>query len=115
MGCSLPKHLVHNEEYLSPSGPGVAQAAACLASTPQYAHVHFSRHVIGLVYTPPKGHKMEIDTAHTGLHMDPIGAACLLLADGNVCFCICCNAAVVFVYFFAIEAFYFFAELCFSA
>lgn len=84
MGCALPKHLLHSEDYLSPSGPGISQAAACLASNPQYPHVHFSRHVIGLVYTPPKGHGLLIDTAHTGLHMDPIGAACLLLADGTV-------------------------------
>jgi hypothetical protein len=84
MGCALPRHLVHTEDYLSPAGPGLSQAASCIESTPQYPHVHFSRHVIGLVYTQPKRHKKSIDTAHTGLHMDPIGAACLLLADGPV-------------------------------
>lgn len=69
---------------MSPTGPGLSQAASCLASAPHYPHVHFSRHVIGLIYTEPKWHKQLIDTAHTGLHMDPIGAACLMLADGKV-------------------------------
>jgi hypothetical protein len=81
MGCALPKHLVHNDEYMSPAGPGTAQAASCNWISPQYQHVHFARHVLGLVYTKPVGHSMKIDTAHTGLHMDPIGAACVLLGD----------------------------------